>query len=128
MLDYVAPTHGILTLVLMAIYLYLAIRFFLSKTEEASFLDRFFVQFARYSLLLVFISGLLMYMSMGKFVSTTHQLISIIPAILVVGTKYLPILTRKPNTLRTYAWVFSLLFILMIILGITARYMKMPQF
>ena len=128
MLDYAAPAHGILTLVLMALYLVLAIRFFRSKSPEISFLDTFLVQIARYVLLTVFITGLLMNMLNGAFVSKAHHIISIIPAILIVGIKYVPQLTRKENTKTTYAWLFAILLVLMIILAISARIMMFPKF
>jgi hypothetical protein len=128
MLEFAAPAHGILTLVLMALYLVLAIRFFRSKTHEASLLDQFLVQIARYTLLLIFISGLILNMLSGAFVSKAHHIISIVPALLVVGIKYLPQLRRKANTIRTYAWLFVILFGLMILLAISAKLMTMPQF
>ncbi len=128
MLDFAAPAHKFLTLLLMALYLFLAIRFFRSKTDEVSKLDQILVHVARYSLLFVYIAGLVLNISLGKFVSQMHHLLSIFPAVLVVGTKYVPILTRKPNTLKFYAWVFTLLFILMIALGLTARITMLPKF
>ena len=128
MLDYAAPVHKFLTLLLMALYLFLAVRFFRSKTNEVSKLDQIMVHVARYSLLFVYVAGLVLNISLGKFVSQMHHLLSIAPAVLVVGTKYVPILTRKPNTLKLYAWVFTLLFILMIALGLTARITMLPKF
>lgn len=128
MSDFAAPAHGILTLVLMTLYLYFAIRFFRLKTDEVSALDQFLVQVARYTLLLIFISGLLMNMVLGTFVSKAHHIISLIPAVLVVGVKYLPLLRRKDNTVKTYAWLFAFLFVLMIALGISATLMTMPKF
>jgi hypothetical protein len=110
------------------IYPVLSIRLFRSTREEATPLESLLVQIARYTLLLVFISGLVLNITLGKFVSQSHHILSIFAAIMVVGPKYLPYITRKPNTLKTYAWVFLILFILMIALGITAQFSTLPQF
>jgi len=127
MFEYAAPVHSYLTILLLVLYLYLTIRFFRSK-NNVSTLDRFLVQVARYVLLLVYIAGLVLYISLSKFVSQAHHLLSNIPAVLVVGVKYLPYITRKPNSLKIYAWVFTLLLISIIILAISAKISMMPEF
>jgi len=127
MFDYAAPVHSYLTILLLVLYLYLAVHFFRSK-DNVSALDRFLVQVARYSLLLVYIAGLVLNITLNKFVSQTHHILSIVPAVLVVGVKYLPYITRKPNTLKTYAWVFSLLVVLLVALAISAKISMMPEF
>ncbi len=96
MLDYTAPAHGLLTYFLMVLHLVLAVRFFRSSRDEATTLDRVLVQVVRYALLLVFISGLVLNITLSQLVSQVHQIISIIPAVIVVGAKCLPHITHKP--------------------------------
>ncbi|MBN1482905.1 hypothetical protein EH223_13305 [candidate division KSB1 bacterium] len=128
MLNYVAPAHLFLTVILALLYVYLAIRFFRNKNSKSASFDRFLAHIARYILLVVYVSGIVMSVSMGMMVSRIHHVISLVPALLMVGIRYVPLVTRRANTLKLYAWLFVFLFILMIVLGVTSRLSHVPQF
>lgn len=128
MSNYIAPTHHYLTVILALLYLYLAIRFFRNKNRKATTLDRVIAHAARYILLIVYVSGIVMSLSLGMMVSRLHHIMSLIPAFLMVGIRYVPLLTRKKNSSTIYAWLFVILFILMIALGLTSVPSRLPQF
>lgn len=125
--NYIVPAHLGLTLITMALYLLFAIRFFRKKDIDISAGERTLIQVARYGLLMLYLTGLFMSVTFGMSVHKLHHAISILPAILVVGIRYLPVLTRRDNSARTYAWLFAILFVLMLVIGATSRWSP-PQF
>ena len=128
MLQYVTPAHSILTVVLFLLYLFLAYRFFNKKNGEVTGADRLLAQIARYSLLLIYVTGILMYVSMGIVVSRVHLVVSLLPAILMVGIRYIPSIAGEKNKMKVYGWVLLVLGFLMIVMGLTSRISVLPTF
>ncbi|MBN1560406.1 hypothetical protein JW998_09160 [candidate division KSB1 bacterium] len=122
----IVPVHLILTLGIAALYLFFAIRFFREQDDKISAVDRALIQVTRYALLMLYLTGLFMTVTFGMTVHKLHHMISILPAIGVVGIRYLPLLTKRPNTLRTYAWTFAILFVLVLVTALSSRWSALP--
>ena len=126
MQNYIASTHWIATLALMALYLILAIRFFQKKNNDITALDSGLTQIARFGFMLVYITGLFMSVTLGRLVHNAHHVISLLPVLVIFGIRFLPTFTKKENSATTYAWMFIFMFILMLIVGITSKLSILP--
>jgi hypothetical protein len=65
---------------------------------------------------------------MGIMVSRAHLFVSLLPAILMVGIRYIPAIAGKKNKIKVYGWVFLVLGLLMIVMGLTSRISVLPTF
>jgi uncharacterized membrane protein SirB2 len=119
--NYIVPVHIGLTLVTAALYLFFTIRFFRNQDDKIRTGDRVLIQVARYTLLMLYLSGLFMSVTFGMDVHKLHHVISFLLAIIVVGIRYLPLLTKRQNSLRTYAWMFAILFVLIFVTALSSR-------
>ena len=124
---YLLPLHLILTLVLMLLYLYFSIRFFRKTNIDISVGERLLVQLARYGLLTLYFTGLFLSVTYGFMVHKLHHAASIFPALIVVGIRYVPLVTKRENSPRTYAWMFAILFVLMLLIGLTSKLPALPR-
>lgn len=126
--NYLAPLHGIFSLALLALYAVLAVRFFRKKDDGVNLLDRMLAQMARFGLLLVYLTGLYLNVTLGRMVHSAHHLSSLLPIVVVFGIRFWPSIVNKENTPKTYAWMFAILFVLMLIIGVTTRLNVLPSF
>ena len=128
MQHYINPAHWIITLVLIVFYLVLAILFFLKKNDDVSAFDRALAQVVRFGLLIAYITGLFKTVTLGQLVHTAHHIVSAIPLFIIFGIRFLPSLTKTENTTKTYAWMFLILAVLMVIIGLTSKLSVIPTF
>jgi len=120
--------HGILTAALLAGYLWLFYRFRRKTDETVIRLDRTLAQIVRFSLLLVYLSGLYMSVTLSRMVHPLHHILSALPVVVLLGIQFYPTLSKKEMTIKAYTWTFILMFFLILLTAISSTLSDMPQF
>ena len=124
---YIELSHFWGTLVLLSLYLLLAILLFRKKENGIGGLNRMIAHIARFALLLVYLSGMFLSVTLGRIVHVAHHVISALPILVLVGHRYLPERFKSENSNRTFAWIFAVLFLLVLVTAVTSRLNILPK-
>ena len=125
--NYIETGHSIGTAVLLVLYLVLSILLFNNKSGGLGAGNRALAQAARFTLLIVYISGLFLSITLGKIVHNAHHVLSVLPIVVLFSIRFLPDRFQSENKNRYYAWLFAALFILTLIAGISSRLNILPK-
>ena len=121
MLQWASDLHPILTVLLLLFYAVLIYRFLFRELEELAAIDTVLIQSARFTLLALYLTGLVMSMNLGRWVSSWHHYLSLIPVAVLFFFQFLPSVRQKLLTIKTFGWMFLLLFIMIIIISLSAK-------
>jgi hypothetical protein len=121
MLPWAINLHPILTVMLLALYAVLVYRFLFMKLEELAAIDTVLIQSARFILLALYLTGLVMSINLGRWVSSWHHTLSLIPVAVLFFFQFLPSVRQKLLTIRTFGWMFLLLFLVVITISLSAK-------
>ncbi len=121
MLQWAINLHPILTVVLLLFYAVLIYRFLFRELEELAAIDTVLIQAARFTLLALYLTGLVMTMNLGRWVPSWHHYLSLIPVAVLFFFQFLPSVRQKFLTIKTFGWMFLLLFLVVIIISLSAK-------
>ena len=119
--------HGIGTIALLLLYLILALVLFRKKESGIGILSKALAQVARFALLLVYLSGLFLTVTLGRIVNNAHHVLSALP---VIAFLLIPFLTghfQKEQKNKVYAWLFAILFLLILFTAISSYLTILPK-
>jgi len=116
--------HPILAVILIAGYLYLGLRFLRKKERYLTTLEVTLSQVVRISLLLIYLTGLLMSMNMGLRVAKIHHYASLIPVAVIFIFQFLPQLLKKDIGIKGAAWMFLSMFLTVIVIAFSSGFLK----
>jgi len=111
--------HIVLTVILLILYFGIAFRLFTKKKRVIGTMELTLAQFARMSLLLTYLNGLILSMNMRVPVSREHHYVSLIPAGVMLIFQFLPKTQKHKLGLTGYAIMFILMGISVIIIATT---------
>jgi cytochrome bd-type quinol oxidase subunit 2 len=123
----IEPMHGIGTIALLLLYLILALVLFRKKESGIGILSKALAQVARFALLLVYLSGLFLTVTLGRIVNNAHHVLSALP---VIAFLLIPFLTghfQKEQKNKVYAWLFAILFLLILFTAISSYLTILPK-
>jgi len=107
--------HPILTLILIFSYGFLAFRLFTRK--ELAPIDSTLAQVARISLLLTYLTGLVLSVNLRHNVHPWHHYASILPVGVIFVFQFLPGAFKKGITIKSYALMFLSMLITVLIIS-----------
>ncbi len=111
----VIVVHPLLTVLLIVTYGFLAYR--LLTRKKVSPTDSTLAQVARISLLLTYLSGLVLSMNYGRYVHPWHHYASILPVGVIFVFQFLPGAFKKGVTIQNYALMFLFMLLTVIIIS-----------
>lgn len=120
-------SHTFLTVLLLAGYAFLGVRFLRKTEDKTSVGERTMAQFVRVALLLLYLSGLLMSTNLQLSVHRWHHIASLAPVVVLLGFQFLPYLRKKPNGAKAYGVLFVILFVLILIVSATSLLNIVPK-
>ena len=111
--------HLSLALVLIAGYAFLALREFRARTYRAY--EIVLAQLLRFSLLLAYLTGLLLSMNAGRMVSQRHHLLSLSPAAVILCFQVIPRTIGKEIGRIGAAIMFAAMSLAILLIALSAR-------
>lgn len=120
-MEILRSAHPVIAIFLILVYGYLAFRLFVRKAEELSPVDRFLSQVARFSLLIVYFSGLVMSMNLKLWAPKFHHYASLFPVVVMFLFQFIPQFLQKQIIIRGYAIYFLGMFIAILLISLSTR-------
>ncbi|NIA30659.1 MAG: hypothetical protein GWP06_12205 [Actinobacteria bacterium] len=114
--------HPIVAVILIAGYLYLGLRLLRKKEHHFTTLEVTLSQVVRISLLLAYLTGLLMSMNLGLRVAKIHHYASLIPVAVIFIFQFLPQLLRREIGIKGAAWMFLAMFVAVLVIAVTSGF------
>ena len=111
--------HVVLTVILLALYFGIALRLLTKKKRAIGSMELTMAQFARVTLLLTYLNGLIISMNMKIPVARDHHYVSLIPAGVMLVFQFLPKNRKHELGMAGYAIMFLLMGISVIIIATT---------
>ena len=112
--------HPILTVILIVSYSLLAIRLFPKGKTDLGPMEIALAQVARFSLLLTYLTGLILSMNFKFDIAKIHHYASMIPVAVIFFFQFLPGALKKSVSIRGYAFMFSSMLFAVILISVTA--------
>lgn len=116
--------HPIIAVILIGGYLYLGLQLLRKKERHLTTLEATLAQVVRISLLLAYLTGLLMSMNLGLRVPLIHHYASLIPVVIIFLFQFLPQLLKKDIGLKGAAWMFLSMLFAVIIIAFSSGFLK----
>jgi hypothetical protein len=113
--------HLVLSILLIAVYGFLATWLFRQKGEEISPMVVTLSQLARLTLLLTYMSGLVLTMNFGRKAATWHHYASLTPIIVIFFFQFLPQAIQKPLSPKGYALMFFAMLLTIVLIALSNR-------
>lgn len=110
--------HCILPVVLVLGYAVLAVRLLRAGPREPAFFEKFLAQIVRFSLLLQFVTGIVLSLNMHVWVSPWHHWACLVPILVLVV--YQVIRMTHQISLKNYARVFLIMCISIVMISLTS--------
>lgn len=123
----IKSAHGVSTLFLLLLYLALTIRLYKRRPGHIGGLNLVLAQFARFTLLVVYLSGLFLTITLNKLVHNVHHILSALPVVVFFIIPILVGRAKEENKNRIYALMFALLFFLILIAGLSSHLSILPK-
>ena len=120
MISSLTVLHPILTVLAFGIYAGLYIRFVRKPDPRLSALEITLAHLARFSLLGLYLTGLLLSMNFHKPVHEWHHYASLIPVGVLFIFQFLPGMKNQNPTIKQVKWMFLFLALSMILISMTA--------
>ena len=120
--------HAVLTVLLIFLYVSIIIRLFRSKAETPTAADRTMGHVARLSLLLLYITGLLMSVQFNIFVSPVHHYTSLLPILVILLFQFVPAMRGRGDSPRAQAYTFIAMLIVVSLIAASAHLSIAPKF
>ena len=115
--------HKVLSYFLIAAYVFLAIRFYIRRRKKFEPMDATLSQTVRISLLLVYLSGLLLSMNYGNYVERLHHYSSLLPvAIMLISQIVFRFIRSEMNSLG-YAIMTAIMAIVILYISISGGFL-----
>ena len=122
-MEILRSAHPVFAIVLLVGYGFLAVRLFLQKSENLGPIDRLLSQVVRISLLVVYLSGLVMSMNLGLWASKFHHYASLLPVVVMFIFQFVPQFLQKQTSLRGYAIFFLGMFLSILIISLSSDFL-----
>ena len=119
-MELVRSAHPVLAIILLFGYGFLTVQLFRRKQENLFPIDRFVTQVVRVSLLLTYLTGLIMSMNLHIWVYKWHHYASLVPVAVMFLFQFLPQFLQKEINVRGYAIMFLAMLISVIFISITS--------
>ena len=118
MKDLIVSSHTVIAIILLLSYGFLAFRLFRKTTIDP--LETTIAMIARIAFLLAYLTGLLISMNLKIFVPMKHHYASVLPVFIIFLFQFMPNLLQKERKTRSYAWMFLLMLIAIIVISVTS--------
>ncbi len=116
--------HPIIAIILIGGYLYLGLRLLRKKESHLTTLETTLAQVVRISLLLAYLTGLMMSMNLGLRVPAIHHYVSLIPVVIIFFFQFLPQYLKKDIGIKGAAWMFLAMFLTVIVIAFSSGFLK----
>ncbi len=125
---WVVRGHAVLAILLIFLYIAIIIRLFRGKAETATAGERAMGHVARLSLLLLYVTGLLMSVQFNIFVSPVHHYASLLPILVILLFQFIPALRGQGDSPRAQAYTFIAMLIAVSLIAASAHLSIAPKF
>ena len=120
MTDILVHLHPVLAAAALVFYLILGVRLLRSSKEQLTPGETVLAQAARISMLLIYLSGLVLSYNLHLHVASGHHIASLLPVAVLFGFQFLPGLFNRQISLKAAGWMFLCLFFAFLIISGTA--------
>ncbi|MBN1540860.1 hypothetical protein JW992_01860 [candidate division KSB1 bacterium] len=110
--------HAVLAGAALVFYFFLGIRLVRRKEERITPGETVVAQAARISMLLLYLSGLILSFNLQRPVAFAHHLASLLPVAVLFAFQFLPALLKKQLSVRATGWMFLCQFIAFVVISL----------
>ena len=123
-MEILRSVHPVIAIALLIGYGFLSIRLFLQKGETLDPINRFLSQVVRFSLLVAYLSGLVMSMNLGLWAPKFHHYASLFPVVVMFILQFVPQFLQKQISIRAYALFYLGMFVSILIISLSSGFLR----